>query len=135
MQEMNSCWLNDSIEDQKVCRFIEVGISFDSDVELASRILQEEAMNHPFSIDGRTKKEKENNLDLVEVLFLKFNEYSMDLRANVWTADPLSTIKMNSEINLRIKKRFDEEGIEIPVPYRTIVFKNDMQNEKKPEVI
>ena len=75
---MNSCWLNDSIEDQKVCRFIEVGISFDSDVELASRILQEEAMNHPFSIDGRTKKEKENNLDLVEVLFLKFNEYSMN---------------------------------------------------------
>jgi small conductance mechanosensitive channel len=36
---------------------------------------------------------------------------------------------------LRIKKRFDEEGNEIPVPYRTIVFKNDMQNEKKPEVI
>ena len=55
----------------KIKRF---GISFDSDVELASRILQEEAMNHPFSIDGRTKKEKENNLDLVEVLFLKFNE-------------------------------------------------------------
>tara|TARA_B110000908_G_scaffold162180_1_gene207332 strand:+ start:3276 stop:4136 length:861 start_codon:yes stop_codon:yes gene_type:complete len=127
--------VNDSIEDQKVCRFIEVGISFDSDVELASRILQEEAMNHPFSIDGRTKKEKENNLDLVEVLFLKFNEYSMDLRAYVWTADPLNAIKMHSEINLRIKKRFDEEGIEIPVPYRTIVFKNDMQNEKKPEVI
>jgi len=127
--------VNDSIEDQKVCRFIEVGINFDSDVELASRILQEEAMNHPFSIDGRTKEEKENNLDLVEVLFLKFNEYSMDLRAYVWTADPLNAIKMHSEINLRIKKRFDEEGIEIPVPYRTIVFKNDMQNEKKPEVI
>jgi small conductance mechanosensitive channel len=123
--------VNDSIEDQKVCRYIEVGISFDSDIELAIRILQEEGLKHPLSIDGRTKKEKKENVDVVEVRFLKFNEYSMDLRAYVWTDDPLNALKMHSEINLRIKKRFDEEGIEIPFPYRTVVYKNDMKDEKK----
>lgn len=123
--------VNDSIQDQKVCRYIEVGISYDSDIELARRILQEEAMNHPLCIDGRTQKEKESNLDIVEVRFLKFGEYSMDLRAYVWTDDPEEALRMHSDINMAIKKRFDEVGIEIPLPYRTIVFKNDIQNEKK----
>ncbi len=123
--------VNDSIEDQKVCRYIEVGISYDSDIELARRVLQEEALKHPLCIDGRTKKEKENNRDIVEVRLLKFGEYSMDLRAYVWTSDPEEALKMHSDINMAIKKRFDEVGIEIPLPYRTIVFKNNIDNEKK----
>ena len=118
--------VNDNIEDKKVCRFIEVGISYDSDLELAMKIMQEESVKHPQSIDNRTKKEKENNEEIVEVRLLKFNEYSIDLRAYVWTKDPQFAPRMHSDINKKIKHRFDAEGIEIPFPYRTIVYKKDL---------
>jgi small-conductance mechanosensitive channel len=37
---------------------------------------------------------------------------------------------MGCDLNKRIKERFDEEGIEIPFPYRTIVFKNGAPESK-----
>lgn len=122
--------INDSIEDNKVCRFIEVGISYDADLDLATKIIQEVSMNHPLCIDVRTQKDKKNGVEQVEVRLLKFNEYSIDLRAYVWTKDPLTALRMHSDINKEIKKRFDEEDIEIPFPYRTIVYKKDLENKK-----
>ena len=39
--------INSSIDDQKIRRHIEFGISYDSDVDKAIAIIQEEAMKHP----------------------------------------------------------------------------------------
>ena len=125
--------INDTIEEDKVCRFIEVGISYDSDIDLATKIIQEEAMKHPQSIDNRTSKEKKKGYPQVEVRLMRFNEYSIDLRAYVWTNEPLIAMRMHSDINKAIKLRFDEEGIEIPFPYRTIVYKKDMEQKEKPK--
>jgi small conductance mechanosensitive channel len=33
-------------------------------------------------------------------------------------------------IDKSVKKRFDKEGVEIPFPYRTIVYKKDMERRK-----
>ena len=118
--------INDSIMENKVCRFIEVGISYDSDIELACKILQEEAKKSKYYFDNRTAKEKKEGLDPVQVRVLKFDEYSVNLRAYVWLNDPLNAQLAHSDINKGIKKRFDKEGIEIPFPYRTIVYKSDM---------
>lgn len=118
--------VNDNIQDMKVCKFIEVGISYDSDVDLASKIIQEEALKHPNCIDARTDEEKANGDPVVNVRLLKFDEFSLNLRAYVWSKDPLSVFQMHSDINKAIKKRFDAEGVEIPFPYRTVVYKNDL---------
>lgn len=118
--------VNDNIEDVRVCRWIDIGISYDSDVELASRILQEESMKHPLCIDVRTKKEKEENIPQVNVRLVSFGDFSVNLRAFVWTNDAFTAAEMHSDINKAIKKRFEAEGIEIPFPYRTVVFKNDL---------
>jgi small conductance mechanosensitive channel len=122
--------VNDTIEDQKVCRWIEVGISYDSDVDKASRIIQEEAMKHPKTIDNRTAKEKKAGEDPVEIRLLDFGDFSVNLRAYVWTKDPYNALRMHSDINKAIKKRFDAEGIEIPFPYRTLVFKKDIERDQ-----
>ena len=121
--------INDSIEDQKICRFIDVGISYDSDLEHAIRIIQEEASKHPLSFDNRTSSQRKEGEDIIEVRLVRFNEYSVDLRAFVWTNDPLRAFRMHSDINKAIKKRFDQEGIEIPFPYRTLVFKSELDHE------
>jgi len=122
--------INDSITDPKVCRFIEVGISYDSSVPLASKILQEEIINHPLSIDVRTKKQKADKEPQVDVRLISFGDFSVKLRAYAWCKDPLTVFKMHSDINKSIKKRFDDEGIEIPFPYRTLVYKKDLPKNK-----
>ncbi len=121
--------INDSIDDAKVCRFIEVGISYDSDVDLAIGIMRDIAENHPLCIDVRTAEEKQKGTPKVIVRLYEFGDFSLKLRAFVWTKDPLQAREMHSDINREIKKRFEQEGVEIPFPYRTIVYKNDL---KKP---
>jgi small conductance mechanosensitive channel len=34
------------------------------------------------------------------------------------------------DIRESVKKRFDKEGVEIPFPYRTIVYKKDLERRK-----
>lgn len=124
--------INDTIQDTNVCRFIEIGISYDSDVDLAMKIMQEEALKHPNCFDARTSLDLENGEPQVRVRLIKFNEYSVNLRAYVWSNDAFNVFQMHSDINLAIKKRFEAEGIEIPFPYRTLVYKNDLLPNAKP---
>ena len=123
--------INNSIEDQTVCRWVEFGISYDSDVELAAKIIQEVAENHPYSIDNRTKEEKRDKEPMVETRLISFNDSSVTIRAYVWCKDPLNVFRMHGDINREVKKRFDAEGIEIPFPYRTVVYKKDLPKNKK----
>ncbi len=118
--------VNDNIEEAKICRWIEMGISYDSDVELASKIMQEEALKQPACIDNRTQEQKDNGEPQVNVRLISFGDFSVNLRAYVWTNDPYNAMQLHSDINKAVKKRFDAEGIEIPFPYRTLVYKKDL---------
>lgn len=123
--------VNDNINDLNICQFITIGISYDSDVDIATKIIQEEASKHPYSIDNRTEEEKQEGKDVVVVRLASFGDFSVNLRALVWTNDPLKVYEMTSDINKAIKKRFDAEGVEIPFPYRTIVNKKDLKPNAK----
>ena len=61
---------------------------------------------------------------MVTVRVLGFGDSSVNIRAWVWGKDAPTVFKMVCDLNKFIKTRFDAEGIEIPFPYRTIVFKN-----------
>jgi small conductance mechanosensitive channel len=58
------------------------------------------------------------------VRVLALGEYAVTMRAWVWAEDSASGFVMECELLESIKKRFDAEGIEIPFPYRSLVFKN-----------
>ena len=47
--------INYNLHERKVCEWIEIGISYDSDIDKALAIMQEEAMNHPYFYDNRTE--------------------------------------------------------------------------------
>lgn len=124
--------VNDTFSNENlICRWIDIGISYDTNIEQAVKIIQEAAVAHPLCIDNRKREEKRKGIPQVIVRTLKFDEYSINLRAYVWTKDPLNAVQMHSDINNVIKQRFDEEGIEIPFPYRTIVYKKDMDEKAK----
>lgn len=118
--------VNDSIGDEKICKWVEIGISYDSDVDLAIKIIQEESEKHPLSVDERTREMIEDGEPVVEVRVMELDEYSVNLRAYVWTHDAFHAPRMRTDINKAVKKRFDAEGVEIPFPYRTIVYKKDL---------
>lgn len=116
--------LNATIEDPKICELIEIGISYDSDIDLAKKIMVEEALNHPSCIDNRDHEQKEDKEPIVVVRVIGFSDSSVNLRIWVWAEDPPAAFKMKCDLYESIKKRFDKENIEIPFPYRTIVYKD-----------
>ena len=92
--------------------------------------MMEEALKHPLHMDNRTNEEKKNNDPIIRVRVLGFGESSINLRAWVWTKSPLDAFILGCDLNESIKERFDKEGIEIPFPYRTIVFKDNKTKKK-----
>lgn len=115
---------NDSILDKKICKWIDIGVSYDSDINLATKIIQEESIKHPNCIDTRNEKQKKEGISQVIVRLISFGDFRVNLRAYVWIDDPEVAYQLHSDINKAIKKRFNAEGIEIPLPHRTIAYKN-----------
>ena len=54
----NEVIINADYIDTKVCRHLVFGISYDSSIEKARKIIQEEASKHPLIVDNRTKLDK-----------------------------------------------------------------------------
>ncbi|MCB9235823.1 MAG: mechanosensitive ion channel family protein [Bacteroidia bacterium] len=122
----NESILNATIGDEKICRHTYFSISYDSDIDLARKIIQEETMAHPLWIDNREPDQILSDDPPVRVAVMELGEYFIKLRAWVWAANPSDSFMIFIETNESIKKRFDKEGIEIPFPYRTVVYKKDM---------
>jgi small-conductance mechanosensitive channel len=117
---------NSSISDERIKKWVEFGISYDSNVDHAIRIIREEAEKHPNFIDTRTPEEIKSNVPKVTVRMIAHSDFSINLRAYVWTRSNDDAFVLKCDILKSVKERFDKEGIEIPFPYRTIVYKKDI---------
>ena len=124
----NEVVVNSDFIDDIICKWIEIGISYDSDIKLAKKIIREEVLNHPLHMDARTDKQKKDGEDIVPVRVIQLAEFSINLRAWAWAKDSGDAFIMSCDLNESIKLRFDKEEIEIPFPYRTIVYKYDISN-------
>lgn len=120
--------VNSSMTDVRVCIFLEMGISYDSNIDTAMEIIQEEAMKHPAFIDNRTKEDKQEDIPPVVVRLIGFGDSSVNLRAYIWAKTSREGFEMKCDLHKSVKERWDEAGIEIPFPYRTIVYKNEQKN-------
>jgi small conductance mechanosensitive channel len=73
-----------------------------------------------------------NMLEPLEVLGLdSFGDNAVVIKARLKTI-PLKQWAVGREFNRRMKRRFDELGIEIPFPHRTIYFGEDKQGQAPP---
>lgn len=126
--------INYDLGDRRCCQWIEIGISYDSDIDLAKNIMRKECTAHPNLIDNRTSLEIKNGDPKVLVRVTGLNESEVTLRAWAWAWDYSSGFVMKCDLLESIKKRFDAEGIEIPFPHRTMVFKENQLNELKDQL-
>jgi small conductance mechanosensitive channel len=114
--------VNANHTDNKICKLIEVGIGYSSDLELAMKIMREEIAKHPLLIDQRTKEQIRDNSPIVTVRVTALGDSSVTLRAWAWADSPANGFALQCDSYVNLKRRFDEAGIEIPFPQRTISF-------------
>lgn len=116
--------INSTTSDERVCMFVEVGISYSSSIDKAMKIMQEEAQQHPFFIDNRTREDVVALVPAVTVRVINLAESSVQLRASVWAKDPSTGFALKCDLLKSVKERFERENIEIPFPHRVVIMKN-----------
>ena len=109
--------VNYSIIDPRVLCTLELGVSLDTDIDLARRLILEEAETCPH-ID------KNSTAPVVRVISCE--NFSIGLRLYLWVSEPDDLRLARFWLLEKIKQRFDSEGVEIPFPYRTLVYKKDL---------
>lgn len=122
---------NCNIQDEKIRKHLMFSISYDSNIDKAIEIIQKEASKHPLVIDHRTEEEKEINEPPVIVRVVALSDFSVDLKAYVWANNNDEGFVIKCDLLKSVKEQFDKQHIEIPFPYRTIVYKNDIKNEEE----
>ncbi|MFW3146589.1 MAG: mechanosensitive ion channel domain-containing protein [Thermoplasmatota archaeon] len=98
----------------------DVGISYDSDWRLAEKLILEILHKHPLVL----------NKPPPYVLMKDFGDSAQILTIWFWIPEARDRIIIKSDVLKKIKDAFDKNGVEIPYPYRTQVYKRDMP---KPE--
>ncbi len=123
--------VNSNLMDDMIRKHVHFGISYDSDIDKAISIIQDEARKHPLFIDNRSREEKDNNQPDVEVRVMGLSDFAVELKAYVWTNGNLNGFVLMTDLLKSVKQRFDREGVEIPFPYRTVVYKKDLNEARK----
>lgn len=117
---VNTKVINQCFPDNVMRAKAKVGIAYNSDIEKAKKIMIEIANNHP----------KVVKFPPPIALFTEFADSCLIIQMFYWVDNWFEVGIVQDEINCKIKKRFEEEGIEIPFPIRTVYLeKRQEENE------
>ncbi|WIX31814.1 mechanosensitive ion channel family protein [Salinicola sp. JS01] len=114
--------VNANHTDSKICKIIEVGVGYSSNLEQAMAIMQDAIVKHPLVIDPRTAEQIRDEAPIVPVRVTALGDSSITLRAWAWADGSANGFVLQCDSYANVKRRFDEAGIEIPFPQRTISF-------------
>ena len=116
--KMNSSTVvNSSYGETATCAFVEVGVSYTTDLDHAMETMRDEIMKHPMLIDHRSDGERKAGVPQVVVRVISLGDSAITLRAWAWAATPGNAFTMKCDLLKSVKERFDIEKIEIPYPY------------------
>ena len=97
---------NWSYGDQKVRLDVDVGVSYESDLETVIRSLMEVAAEHPEVLKNPAP----------DVLHRGFGDSAWNMRLRIWLEHPRRHPEVQSDINCAIVRKFQQNGVEIPFP-------------------
>src|SRR5690554_3774371 len=126
--------INYDIGDLKICERIEFEISYESDLDLAKKIMQEVCESHPLILDNRSEIDVLDGKPIVRTALVSINASTLSVRAWCWARNYSDSFNLRCDILEQVKKRFDVEGIDLAYPHTTVVFKDEeLFKNKKPE--
>lgn len=98
---------------------IEVGVDYSSDLETVERVTLEVA--------GETLKEVPGGVEKFEAFmrFHTFGDSSINFTVYLRCKEFFDRFLVRHEFIKRLKKRYDQEGINIPFPIRTVIMKQE----------
>lgn len=109
--------INWSLSDTVTRVVIPVGISYDSDEELAIRILKQVIAEAPLILDDPQPS----------VYFLGFGDSSLDFELRVFIRELGNRLPAIDDLHRRIRRAFKEHNIEIPFPQRDLHIRSSVQ--------
>jgi len=112
--------LNHTIDDSHVLSFNDFKLGLFADIDLAKKIIEEEALRLDGVIDYRTPSEVVTTTNQIETRVIEVFESYIHLRAYVWINDPFMEFKIKCALRELVHKRFVKEQIEMPIPVRKI---------------
>ena len=118
--QMNSYIIeNFNYKDNENVKLVDYSISYESDIDKAVSILKDEMKK----LYKPSKKGINKDVEFPKVRVASWNDSSISLRAWVWGKDNSDVYDNMYKLNYVIKKRFDEENIEIPYPHVVVTKK------------
>ena len=107
---ISSTVTNWSHGDPKTRLEIEVGVSYNSDLDTVMNSLLEAAKEHPMVLSHPEPK----------AWLMSFGDSAWNMRLLAWVGDPQGRRQIQSDINCAIVKKFRKNGVEIPFPQRDL---------------
>lgn len=111
--------VNYTIISTKIRVRINIGVSYDADIEKAKDLINSVAGTLPWVSKDPPP----------QVVVRNFGESSVDLQLRVWIDDARKRMDTISSVTDKVKEVFDKNGIEIPYPKRDITIINKSQIE------
>lgn len=102
--------INWSHGDSKIRVDLDIGVSYNSDLDLVIKVLKEIALNNKDVLKWPEP----------EVHLREFGDSAWNMKLRVWIPDPKKHYYVRSEINCEIVRKFRENNIEIPFPQRDL---------------
>lgn len=94
-----------------------VGVAYDSDLEHVERVTGEVAAEVVDSVDGGVRGEES------KILFREFGDSSINFEVRMLVTELRARGRIRHEFIKHLHRRYNQEGIEIPFPIRTVVMK------------
>jgi small-conductance mechanosensitive channel len=88
---------------------VEVGVAYKEDLKHVKKVLKKVADRNPLCLDDPEP----------QYMFQGFGESSLDIKFCVWATRD-NWLELKNKIHAEIKVAFDEHGIEIPFPHRSL---------------
>lgn len=98
-----------------LCRF---NVAYDTDVDLAMAVIRRAVEESPCSVPGKPGPQGE---EYGPVYFIEYADSSLVMATTVYYEPGFATEAVKSDINARVKRALDANGIEIPYNYVNVV--------------